>query len=228
VVKLIVPPGQEPALASFLSYSEDEANAFLDAVERVRPTGVLASFARQVAKATRLSENDVRGVVGMLAGLYASRELLDVSVELFVSAVCRAMEAVENESLRPVNGDWEPFTARLTRALSMHKTIGAAAKAASLVYGQRPLVLQAARILTDLRPVFPSGTAETPVALTVIHTLKLEYYDTATSMPDQLFLAVDLSDIRNLASTLERAMEKDKSLRAIVNEGKVPLLDTEE
>lgn len=72
-----------------------------------------------------------------------------------------------------------------------------------------------ARILTDIRPVFRDKVGDKPEAMIVVHTLKIVAHE-ATGHKE-FYVALDAEDIQSLKKTLERAEDKARSLKNIID-----------
>jgi hypothetical protein len=72
-----------------------------------------------------------------------------------------------------------------------------------------------ARVLTDVRPVFGEKAGDPPTAMVVIHTLKIVFHEALTHK--EFYLALDAEDIASLKKTLERAEDKARSLKALLD-----------
>jgi hypothetical protein len=72
-----------------------------------------------------------------------------------------------------------------------------------------------ARVLTDIRPVFGDKPGDAPTAMVIIHTLKIVFHEALTH--EEFYVALDAEDIASLKRTLERAEEKARSLKALLD-----------
>ncbi len=81
-----------------------------------------------------------------------------------------------------------------------------------------------ADIVSDLRPVFDE-VGESPVAATVVHTLRLAYHEGMDYK--ELFVGLDANDLQQLSGVLERALKKDSSLSTFAENVDLPLLAME-
>lgn len=86
-------------------------------------------------------------------------------------------------------------------------------KAANIVF-QNDRVYHGARILTDLRPVFGDSPNSAPTTFVVQHTLKLDYSRDRNTK--EIFFTMDTEDLENLRKVIDRAVEKDQTLRELV------------
>jgi hypothetical protein len=79
------------------------------------------------------------------------------------------------------------------------------------------------RILSDLRPVFGKEVGR-PAGAVITHTLRLGYHEGAEGDHKELYVVLDSDDLESLIYTLNRAQAKDKALRELLAEAKLPNL----
>ena len=75
----------------------------------------------------------------------------------------------------------------------------------------------------DLRPVFRTDLGERPPAFVVVHNLKVGYRESGEYR--EFFVALDTLDVHALKEALDRALEKEKSLRTIADKCNLNLLE---
>jgi hypothetical protein len=148
--------------------------------------------------------------------------LPDMSISEFAEMVANAAEATGDEKLRGPREQWNALRERLERLLAPGNPLALSAKAAGLFTEQERLFCDA-RILTDIRPVFERQATVRPAGLSVIHTLKLLFHKTSQN-PEELYIALDVDDLRTLKQVIQRAEEKQQSLEAVVRSTGIPLL----
>jgi len=128
--------------------------------------------------------------------------------------------------LTPPKGDWELFRAKMTRLLQ-YESVGITVKAIGVVTEQAHTYCgYDSRLVSDIRPIFYGDTAGQVKAAVIVHTLKIAYH--TSDDVEEFFVALDSRDIRNLRKLLDRAEEKEQSLRAILDREHIPILDVEE
>jgi len=110
--------------------------------------------------------------------------------------------------------DGVDFSARLTALLTVESFNIVAIKAKELQLECERTFCDA-RILTDIRPVFGEKAGDKPAAMIVVHTLKIITHKAAGHK--EFFVALDAEDIQSLKKTLERAEEKARSLKTIID-----------
>jgi hypothetical protein len=74
-------------------------------------------------------------------------------------------------------------------------------------------ILEDAKIVTDLRPVFDKP-GERPLGAIITHTLKIVHHESGEHK--ELFFALDADDVLNLKRIAERALEKMSSLKDFI------------
>jgi len=166
----------------------------------------------------------VEGIVGVLGSLYLTKNTEDIPTEPFIDQiVSAALRRAETFSKENADAQWEKFRKFLFAALSLEKTLGNAAKAGH-VLTQHERVFSSAQILTDIRSIFHQDVAEKPEAALIIHMLRLTQRDRYGHLTDQYF-ALDSNDIRKIKTTIDRAMKKEETLKKLMKDSNVSVLD---
>jgi hypothetical protein len=188
----------------------------VEAIQRVIPEvknlGLVpkqpADIQAVLMRASGGNKNGIEALLRQLLSLHGLvRELNLSSTEIF---------AALNAGLHPAESKWLPeefdrwvSVSPLVKELFELEVVRLSAKALDLSYEHSEL-LQRARILTDIRPVFNDDASE--VRGTVIsHTLLLRYDDIEGD--HVLSLALDEGDIRSLIQQCERALKKSQTAR---------------
>lgn len=96
------------------------------------------------------------------------------------------------------------------------KQIYYAAKSNQLLYEYQNVLL-GARIVSDVRPVFDTNLDGAINAGMIIHNLHLHYQKDEESPHTDIFLALDLEDIKSLQEVLARAEKKELAIRAFID-----------
>lgn len=104
------------------------------------------------------------------------------------------------------------------RSILTDSTTRLRTRAWSLVL-ERPCLLETARILTDLRPVFTEKNPAAVEACSVIHTLVLNCQESGESKV--MHVALDTSDLSTLKAAIARAEQKEKALNALASKAGV-------
>ncbi len=213
---LEIPPGQKDPLKILLRLSPTKRADLLGRLEAVGPTLVAGKAA--LAEAAGLSANDATDVLYMLLGLYQAHNRAVLTPALLVETL-RA-----DDGLGPELDDSEEMIGFFDRLFTLKSSLGILSKAYRLAR-EHAHAFCTADIVSDLRPVF-DDVDESPVAATVIHTLRLAYHEGIDLK--ELYVALDADDLRQLSSALDRALKKDSSLSTFANNAGLPLLATED
>jgi hypothetical protein len=107
--------------------------------------------------------------------------------------------------------------------LSLERSVGTAAKAGP-VLTQHERIFVGARIMTDLRPIYHLDVSEKPDAAVIIHMLRITQRDNFGVHSDQYF-ALDSNDIAAMKELIDRAEKKEKTLKSIMQNSGVTVLD---
>lgn len=205
--KFRVPKGQEPVLHRLISLDDDVWRPFVSALGGTRPSLVLEDFAGEVSGKTQLSRTEASELVSVLAVLYTVRERLG---DAFYPALREALNAATIESLHLNEDRWLSFKGRLNTVLSLDHSLGVTAKALE-IRAENQHTYCHSRVITDVRPVFAAKPGSSPLAVMPIHTLKLAFHE--GSQVRDCFVVMDRKDVEELKRMLERALEKEQSLR---------------
>ena len=85
----------------------------------------------------------------------------------------------------------------------------------------------AARILTDIRPIFHLDVLEKPESALLVHMLRITERDTFGKRADTYF-ALDSNDVRRLKGLVDRALKKEETLRNLMKDSGVTVLSPKE
>jgi hypothetical protein len=147
---------------------------------------------------------------------------LHLEAEEFIDELFQAADESGDERLTPQPGGWGDLKERLSRLLSLERSLGVTAKALYLAY-QFPRHYHGAQVLTDARPVFTTNLAEPPAAFIISHTLQIQVHDDGEDC--RWFVMLNTDDLVDLKRVIERAIEKEQSLKQLMSSTGVPTLE---
>lgn len=196
----------ERALSFLRALSHEEREQLVQAFEGAQPAITLQALADRVAKETKLKQEGVRDVaasIGSWCGiLEPSRQKSDPSGVGIVLGILGLDPEAEAEGEKSLN-------AHVSRLLACERSLGTTSKAQGILW-DNPRNFRDVRVVTEVRPVFPSNLGQ-PEAAVVIHQLKIAY--TEAGIDKEVHVAMDRNCLVALYNTLERAWQKEKSLR---------------
>jgi hypothetical protein len=207
---LTIPERFRPGLFRLVRLSDSELGQLITALEKAPTSAKVADIEASIAGHVHGVDPDgLREIVSTLFSLYVVRAQADLKVKRFAADVINALRDIGQD--QPVNSAAEEAKARATLEKVLQiDPLNRISKAIGL-QAEHALTFCDAKVLTDLRPVFPSDPSERPVGAVVTHTLKLEYHDGGDHK--QLFVALDSDDIETLAEALKRASTKAATLK---------------
>lgn len=188
---------------------ESDYTQFLEKLRSAPPTTGTKRLAQLLGDVP--PADDGLSIVDLLYALERAPSELSTSRAEFVREIVSAKELGTAEDSTYNSKTCE---VRLHQLLAT-ETILATFRACDLQF-EYDTVYQACRVLTDLRPVFKS--AETDCAgLMVIHNLRItcRVHGRRGEIED-LFVALDETDLASLRKALDRAEQKARELKAIV------------
>lgn len=169
-----------------------------------------------------INVDDVSEISYSAFGLHLGRVSSKLSIDDFVENV--VSDLLEDTSGPKLSESQRIETRnRLSKILSV-RSLSIGAKAQRLLF-EHEKNLTGARIVTDLRPVFGDKVADGPAALIIIHELKLSYLE-GSEIKD-VFFAMDTKDLQVLMDVLERAKQKNETLKSLVTSANLPCIQAE-
>jgi hypothetical protein len=219
-----VPQDAIPVLKRLAELDEPRAEALVEAMSSgsAHERASLENAAEAVL-GDGWTRNDVKSLVSNLI----SMSMLGTShgfntTELAKALARKATEGprkAEAESLDPSNRDI--LSARLAALLEAPDLV-AFSKAVD-IFTESDRSLHLSRILTDIRPVFGSGSSPELLGALIVHSLKLDYHHSGRLQT--VTFALDAIDLAELKQAIARAEEKARTLAAMLDETGLAMFD---
>ncbi len=224
-MEIEIPKRYEAGLAALIQLDEEKRAKFLSAI-RDQPAALnLDKLASEVAIQLSVEEHEASSMLNALTSLFLARSKTSQPARGFAENVIAAAIATGKSKLDPTQAGIETFTDFLKEALSYNESFGVTARARELAYEQQNLYCTG-RLLTDIRPVFRPDIIDTPVAATVVHNLHISYHQGGDYK--DFYISLDHEDILNLKQILERALQKENSLKVLMAKLDLTVFDLEE
>ena len=212
---ITIPKEHSDGLAKILSLSLDESHSIVNALGTAKSQNMM-EIAPLIQKAVpSLTPKESWEIGETLTSLYSARTGLDVTVDNFVKDLIVAAKRMQVEDQQPM----QVVNSNLTELLSV-RPLSMLSKARG-IHVDHENIFCAARILTDMRPVFDTDVSDPPVGCVIAHILKLGYHHSGEHK--SIYIAMDKRDIDSLITALERA--KDKAASVMANSSFSILLD---
>ena len=110
---------------------------------------------------------------------------------------------------------------RLTTLLGFDDSLGVTAKAVD-VMTEKSRVFCGARILSDIRPVFATGS-DSATSAVIIHNLQIGYHSSGDHQ--EFYVALDTEDIKTLKGLIVRAEKKTLALKGMLSKAGMNYLE---
>ncbi len=219
---LVIPDAHKETLRELLSLSPEVRQSLLDAIKASKPTFMLPHLGKTVGQSAGVPVPDAIGYLSMLGSLFLYGEAQGLQPSALAVAVSRAIDADATKDWSD-DSEREQFVEFLTEALSVRPGIGVPAKALDVLV-QDPHPFSAARIITELRPVFLEESEGVTIAAgMIVHSLKLSSFRSDGSQEDY-YVSMDSRDLQELKQVINRAIEKEESLQRMIEISDVPCI----
>ena len=200
-----VPDRFVPAFAMLRDMSLAMYASLLQAISGANPTLRSSALAASICEGSDFAPDEVGALVDALTSLAGLRRVQDVSADEMSHRVAASpdLETPEHEQ--------EAFAGRITE-LAESTPIRLLGKALDMGT-EHDRVFVAARILTDLRPIFGDDVTEPPEGALLSHTLKFEFVHDEGNFGN-FYIVLDEEDLKNLDGLISRARQKAASLKS--------------
>lgn len=170
-----------------------------------------------------ISPEDIPEIANALFGVHLGRFQSNVSTDQFATDIAQMLSEQDTRAPKLTEPQRKSLQDRLTKLLAVNSLV-VGAKAHSILF-EHERNLTRTRILTDIRPVFGEKVADLPTATIIIHTLKISYMQ-GGEIKD-FFVAMDTKDLSQLIDVLERAKQKNKSLKESLAKANLSCIEPE-
>jgi hypothetical protein len=217
---LRIPEEDTPAISAIQTLSARSTDELISAINSAPLTADLGTLAKSIApKVPWIPAERLRHVLETLYTLYYIRETSGVNRATFLEDV---VDSIQHSSAKVAKKDISKLRSIFKKILDI-EAFNTVSKAARLQRDGERLYCDA-KILSDIRPVFRSSPTARPVAAVVTHTLKVGYHE--GSDHKEFHVILDSGDLVALSELVGRAMAKDKTLRGLLEDAKLPDLSS--
>jgi len=220
-----IPKSGRRALARLLTADPKFLNALHDALANAKPSlfwsdSAISEISARLEGFPEATAESLESILRMLTGVLGWRDGKLPSE--FAAELVDAAKASDDNGLKAKDDDWNRLSEFLARVFAIDR-LSISAKASQL-FGQTPRHMHTARVLTDARPIFTNPADGGPTGFVIIHTLQLEYAAPGSEDDREFFIGVDTGDLETLKDAVERALQKERSLRATLEKTDLPVI----
>jgi hypothetical protein len=208
VTPLWIPQPYREPLVTLAQLPEAEAAQLVEAIGALEPYAPISKI--QEATESVVGEGASVGEGQLLLPLLALRgQLRQVAPEEIAERLSQssdlALDATSRADLRS--------RAKAILSAPVYTTTAVATD----LQTQNARNFQSARIVTDLRPIFQDGVKAPPTGAVIVETLQIQTWIRDGSS-ELIFVSMDEADLKQLQSTISRALDKTKTLKAFVGD----------
>lgn len=213
---LQIPQQIQIALAKLHALTDELFDELLAALGEA-PSGLsMELLTLRVARAApNLSQADLRQFLTILVFGYSLASRLDLDSTQVAERLSDQVAILSRPGERLDPKDLSTMTHRLAQLLAVSTPVNLIAKAEG-IWQELPRRLTAARLLTDIRPIFGDDVTQRPAAALIVHTISFSYYEGAEE--HQFHVNLDTNGLSLLERILERARRKEQNLEATLRE----------
>jgi hypothetical protein len=221
--RLTFPKEAMDGLRSLVALDDGAFDALEDALNNASPSLRFRDLVLAVTERINQSTIDFESIVRVLLSLSTVRTQSKVNVADFAQDILSALRNSDDPALRPSGEGWEILEAKIVRLLSI-KSVCVTAKALA-VMTEHPNVFLSddSRVLSDIRLIFSEDPIQRASDGVIVHVLKIGHVHDGNHA--EFFVALDSQDIIDLQDILARAQQKEKHLKAVMEDAGVAYLD---
>jgi hypothetical protein len=219
---LRIPERYKPGLAIIARLSTSSFQELVTATEQASPD-LLGARDLQESIASHVKDipsQDLERVIQSVVSFYRLQFRPGLTIPKLASDLAKAAKE-DIDGLETTNE--AELEARLNKLLALSTFNIRAIKARELQH-QSERILSDARVITDIRPVFGNNFEDIPTMI-IVNTLKITAHEGGEHK--ELYFALDAADIASLIKTLERAQDKTRSLKALLDAKGLRIVDLE-
>jgi len=209
-------------LKRLAEFPEPAFKALIAALTGVQATYTPRKMAAMVVKrGLKMSEADVSAILTTACGLYWLKEYFKLTSAELANDISDAAVSAEPKKLAIPANRRDVLRNRLTTLLGFDDSLGVTAKAVD-VMTENNRVFCSGRILSDIRPVFATGS-DSATSAVIIHNLQIGYH--ASGEHKEFYVALDTEDIKALKELIVRAEKKTLALKGMLSKAGMNYLE---
>jgi len=214
---IYIPREDRLLLAEMVRSSATELDQLLAALRDEGPKLKFEVLALAIATKIGRPKTKVEGYLRVLGNISQSSDRSGMGLSQFLTEI----EPVITErggtggasGLNPITPEqFLAFENFAKEALDLKSSFALSLKAYGLLTESERLYNRA-RVITDLRNVFLESPDEKPAAAVIVHSLRITFAKRGAAEKEDFYVEMDIQDIDDLKSALDRAALKEKEIR---------------
>jgi hypothetical protein len=221
---LTIPKSLQTAALDVFKLNETGRTQLLEGLKAVPSGSPPSSYDKELSE--RLPQQTSEWRSRVLAFIFSFSNLLDTNtnVDNLANDFVVALRQVDDDLVRDATDeDFVKFYEFIQTIFEDQDVIGLGAKAFRLML-QHERVFVLSEVFSDIRSVFSvKGANQPPLAAIISHTLKIHAHK--NDEHKEFYFALNYKDLEELKKTIERAMEKHKTLSEVIKKADMTYLE---
>ena len=225
--KFTIPKSEWKAYVELFLVDPKDKNAFIGAIKDPINVPHADDFGKHFADTTGIDRKDADKIVRILFKLYNLYDTSGKDIDSNLLVIINSFKEIDKKEVKEASkDDIKSFKSFLKEILTLHDTLGIRAKAYRLM-PQHQHIFQRSEIYSDIRPIFrPEHIDVKPSGAVIIHSLRIRYYEDYE--PKEMYFGLSDNDLKQLKNTIERAIQKHNTLKAMIGNFDIQCLEEEE
>lgn len=219
-IKLRMPKKEMETLKKFISFPAEQQDLFIQKLNILSPESPLGVI-NEILENTDFKKEDIRKFLDFADSFYTNYYIFNKynkSPDEYIQEVL--IDSITNMDIElEIN---EHTKNNLKQILEMEDSLGVVSKVSSLIK-ENPNNFANTHIITDLRHIYYNNPIRKPRYSLIKHTLILHYLDISNQFKEK-FYTLDLDDLLTLRRIVERAIEKEKSLKKLCDQKDIVII----
>lgn len=219
--KIRIPQKYRSGFVQLAIADDNLIEQLLEVTRSSPPTLLIEDMLSEATKNYSIDDEYALEILSSILSLYSLQTNNDLSSEQIVQQVSDGLQNDLDDNSAFTDEDITKFQQRLSSFLEIRGSLEITSKAGRLLTEQEN-IFSGSRVITDIRPIFNSGITEGIGGALIVHALRITY--TFADGTKEFFVALDSNDIKRLLQDLERALQKEESLKTLLGAVNVPYL----
>jgi hypothetical protein len=222
--QIVVPESELPRLRSLVKLTPEILEKIAAIIDQQPPSIEPETLSRTAAEELSLSDETIYSLILLFWRWCFAYRKLGMSSDAFIEGVSSGLDSLPIDKWNEEHRDnWNKILPIIKRLISDDSKLVLSAKASGLLQDQH-LLLCNSQVITDIRPVF-DDSASTIKAFLAFHTLVLRCHEGDTEK--NIYVVLDLQDVRKLREQLERAEQKEQLVKSNLMTANFTVIGTE-
>jgi hypothetical protein len=217
------PPGYRPHVQVLLQADDAAIRSLHVALAETSPALNAHMLAKRLSGIVQgFDRRSLRLLMEFLVSTVQVWKKTRLPAEDFAKSIANAL--IADKAFALSQSDADRFSSRLPQFLTLENSIGITAKAFD-VLSEHQRTYCNARIVSDIRTVFPDDIDSEPQNAVINHMLRIGYHE--NDEHQEFFVALDSGDLKHLKKQIERAERKAEALKRLLQSANITHLDVE-